>query len=186
MRERQPPFHDESFNSLLQTQRELERLGYFFHPVAKEHTEGGVTDLLLHRLRTQINKRGFGKLAGHTLITFSGYGEDEREIIAIPEIRSFWRSLDQQLPELPALVAYLPQARYNGPGFHVMLLGTIEQTLAHPEIGVYDVRVIDAGPLVDDALRRIVLAGRKYHLMPNRTNQLLTNFAMGATHRIGR
>jgi len=120
------------------------------------------------------------------LISFSGFSQDEREIFAIPEIRSFYQALDAQLPELPALQAYLPHLRYNGPGFHVMLLGTIDTALAHPERQIYDVHVTDASPIVDDALQRIQQAGQKYHLPANTTNQLLTQFVAGATHRFGR
>src|SRR5436190_744783 len=124
MRE-QPSFpFDESWASLHASQRMWEQLGYYLQPVAKEHTEAVVTAPLVHRLHTLITKLGFGKVAGHTMLTFSGYADDEREIIEIPEIRAYYQQLDREVPELPALVAHLPQLRYNGPGFHVMLLGT--------------------------------------------------------------
>jgi hypothetical protein len=179
-----PPY-DESFAALQLTQQELGRHGYFFHAVPREHTEDGITDPLVHRLHTQITKRHFVKMAGHVLLSFSGYAEDEREIFAIPEIRSYWRTLDQQLPELPALVAYLPELRFNGPGFHLMLLGNIDQTLAHPERGIYEVHVTDATTLITDALHRIEQSSRKYHLPRSATQQLLTQFMAGATHRLG-
>jgi hypothetical protein len=122
--EQQPggPF-DENFQILRLMQQEFERLGYFFHPVPKEHTEAGVIDPLVHRIRGQIKRRGMEKVAGKVAITWSGYAQDDREIFAIPEIRAFYQRLDRQLPELPSLVTYLPQFNYNGPGFHLMLLG---------------------------------------------------------------
>jgi hypothetical protein len=185
MREHELPEDQESFTILRATQEALERHGYFLQPVPREHTEAGVTDPLVHRLHTLTKKRGFTHVAGHVMITFSGYARDEREIIAIPEIRSYWRSLDAQVPELPGLVAYLPHWRFNGPGFHVMLLGTIEEMIPHPELEGYITHVVDAAPLVTDALKRIQQAGRKYHLPPNRTQQLLADFLAGVTHQLG-
>jgi hypothetical protein len=45
--------------------------------------------------------------------------------------------LDRDLPELPVLVAYLPQLGFNGPAFH----GTIDEAISRPETGGYDVQV---------------------------------------------
>jgi hypothetical protein len=50
-------------------QEDLERHGYFFHPIEKEHTEWLITDLLLACIRTKIRKRGFAKVASRTAIT---------------------------------------------------------------------------------------------------------------------
>lgn len=177
------PF-DESFRAMRFVQQELERMGHFFYPVPREHTEGGITDPLLHRVRTQIRKRGFATLAGRVSITFSGYAQDEREIFAVPEIRSFYQRLDAQLPELPALLAYVPQLGFNGPANHLLLLGTIERAIAHPELGGYHVAVADADRLRADALRRIRQAGQTYHLSPTLTNRLTDQFSAGIVHRI--
>jgi hypothetical protein len=125
MTESESPFRPESFWVMQAVQEDLERRGYFFHPVEKEHTEGLVTDPLLARLRTSIRKRGFEKVASRTAITFSGYANDPREIFEIPEVRSYWQQLDQQLPALPALLTHLPDLPYNGPGMHLMLLARI-------------------------------------------------------------
>ncbi len=176
---------DESFAALRLVQDGLERLGYVYQPVAREHTEAGVIDPLVHRLRGQIKRRGLDKLAGRVAISFSGYAEDEREVFAIPEIRGYWRRLDRQLPELPALLAYIPELRFNGPGMHLMLLGTIDQTIRRPEMGSYDVHVADALPLIKDAARRIQQAGRTYRLRADRTERLIEQFLVGATHRTG-
>src|SRR5947209_4927876 len=92
----------ESFEHLARVQQELEFAGYYFHPVERELVEGLITDPLLHRIRSQIKRRGFEKVAGKMAVTFSGYIYDEREIWQIPEIRAYWRKLDNQLPELPA------------------------------------------------------------------------------------
>lgn len=119
-------------------------------------------------------------------LTFSGYFDDPREIFAIPEIRAYYGQLDHELPELPALVAYLPQITYNGPGNHLLLLGTIDEAINRPEIGGYDVRVADADPILDDAVQRIRQASSSYRLRTITTQRLIENFLAGATHRIGR
>jgi hypothetical protein len=174
----------ESFSTLLQMRETFERRGYFLYPVPKEHTEGAVTDPLVHRIRTHTKKRGFEKLAGRAILTFSGYAHDDREIFAIPEIRAFYRKLDTELMELPALVAYLPEVRFNGPGFHLMLLGTIDEAQGRPELGGYDVHVADAEPIVANALLRIQRAGATYRLRSATTKRLVEQFLAGATHRL--
>lgn len=181
MPEREYP--GERFDDLRTTQEGLERLGYYFYPVEKEHTEGFITDPLIHRIRTQIKKRGFEKVAGKVAITFSGYRYDPREIFAIPEIRAYWRRLDRELPELPALLTYLPQLGFNGPGQHLMLLGRIDQVLLRPAIAVYDVSVVGAEGIIADATRRILQAGTRYRLKPNLVTTLVGQFLQGATHR---
>jgi hypothetical protein len=177
------PF-DERFTTLQHVQEALDRLGYQFYPIPKEHVEGGVTDPLVHRIRRQTKKRGFEKVAGNVVVTFSGYATDPREVFAVPEIRDYWRALDARVSELPALVAYLPQVGFNGPGLHMMLLGTVDDAIAHPEIGGYDVHVADAAPLIHDALRRIRAAGVAHRLKPTTTQRLLDQFVAGATHRL--
>jgi hypothetical protein len=54
------------------TQVELERRGYFFSTVEREHAEGLITEPMAARLRGLIKRRGFGKVAGRTILTFSG------------------------------------------------------------------------------------------------------------------
>jgi len=176
----QPEFLDERFATLAAVQEALSHRGYTFLPIPKEHTEALVTDPLLHRIHTQVKKRGFANVAGKAIVTFSGYGRDPREISAIPEIRGFWQHLDTQLPELPALLAYLPTLRFNGPGIHLMLLGEIDAVQERPAEGMYDVHVVDAPHLITDATRRIRQAGQKYHLDQSAVTRLLGHFLQGA------
>src|SRR5579883_2720645 len=154
----------ERFDVLRWTQAELSRTGYVFEPIPKELTEARVTAPLIHRLRTTITQRGFGSVAGRVAITFSGYAADRREIYAIPEIRAYWRALDRQVPELPALLTVLPAFRYNGPGQHVLLLGTITAVRHDPTTEQYQAHVVDGPRLLADALARIRRAGRAYQL----------------------
>jgi hypothetical protein len=174
---------DESFESLRVAQQTLEKLGWHFFPIPKEHAEGLVTGPLLQRIRTQINKRGFGKMAGRAIITFSGLFHDPREVFAIPEVRAYWRQLNQQLPELPALLGMLPEMGYNGPGMHLTLLGEIDEIIDRPLALMYDLHVVEGEKLLDDALRRIRQAARKYNLKPNVTQTVIGQFTAGATAR---
>lgn len=175
----QQDFFDERFQTLAAVQEALARRGFAYYAIAKEHAEGLVTGPLLHRIHTQIKKRGFGNVAGRAIFTFSGYAADPREIYAIPEVRAYWQRLDAELPELPALLAYLPELRFNGPGQHLMLLGQIDAVVNRPTIGMYDVRVADAPRLLDDATRRIRQAGRKYHLDQTTVANLVSHFLQG-------
>jgi hypothetical protein len=169
---------------LIQTvQQDLERRGYYFFPVEKEHTEALITAPLAQRLRTQIKKRGFGKVAGRVILTFSGYDDDPREIFEVPEIRSYFRQLDAELPELPALMAHLAAVGFNGPGIYLELLGEVDAMIPHPERGYYDVHVQGAARIVDQALHRIRQASTKYGLSPNQRNRLTAAFIAGSTHR---
>ncbi len=176
----QPDFSDERFATLTAVQEALARRGYTFLPVPRGHTEGGVTDPLRHRVCTHISKRGFHNLAGKAIVTFSGYGRDPREIYAIPEIRAYWQRLDAQLPELPALLALLPELRFNGPGLHLMLLGQIDAVRNRPAEGMYDVHLVDAPRLIVNATRRIQQAGRTYHLDQAHVTRLTRDFLRGA------
>jgi hypothetical protein len=181
-----PSAGGEPYEAIRFMQEALEQLGYYLYPVAKEHTEAAITNPLVHRIRTQIKRRGFEKVAGKLALTFSGYFDDPREIFAIPEIRVYYQQLDHELSELPALVAYLPQITYNGPGNHLMLLGTVDEAINRPEIGGYDVHVADAELIVADAIQRIHQASRTYHLRAITTQRVIQQFLAGATHRIGR
>src|SRR5207302_7803134 len=115
----------------------------FLYPVAKEHVEGLVTSPLLHRIRSQVKKRGFGNVATKVAITFSGYAHDPREVYEVPEARAYWRALDTELPELPALLAILYDFGYNGPGIHLTMLGEVDHVLHRPTQGGYDVHVVN-------------------------------------------
>lgn len=173
----------EDFQTLSRTAELLERQGYYFYPVEREHTEGLVTGPLLERIRRSIKKRGFEKVAGHTAITFTGFARDDREIWQIPETRAYWQALDCQLPELPAILTLLPPFQYNGPGQHLLLLADTGSMVHHPTMGGYDVFVRDAAPIIQDANRRIHQAAAKYHLPHNSTVRLLEQFQAGATYR---
>jgi hypothetical protein len=178
-------FFDEHFPTLALAQEALERRGYFFHPVPREHTEGLVTSPVLHRLRTQIKKRGFERVAGHVAITFSGFSRDEREIFAIPAVRAYWRQLDRELPELPALLAVLPELTFNGPSQHLLLLGTIDAVIDRPAAAGFTAHVADAEPIIAAAVRRIREAGRRHHLSQTATANLVVQFERGARYRHG-
>jgi hypothetical protein len=180
-----PGFFDERFGTLRVVQEELERLGYFLQPIPKEHTEGLVIGPLVHRLHTHIKKRNFSNVAGRVAITLSGLGQDSREIYDIAEVRAYWRALDAQLPELPALLATLPAFRYNGPGQHVMLLGTIDAVVRHPAEQRYDLHVVEGPTLIADAVTRIRQAGLKYRLTAAATQNLIEQFKRGAGSPLG-
>ncbi len=173
-------FFGESFENIRQTQEGLLRFGWYLFDVPKEHTEGLVTQPLVQRIRTQIKKRGFEKLAGRSLITFNGYADDPREVFLIPEIRGYWRRLDAELPELPALLGMLPQLRYNGPGLYLTHLGEVDLMLPSADPLVYDVHVVGGEKLIAQALHRISQAARKYHLNPALTERLIRQFLEGA------
>lgn len=173
----------EDFRHLSRVQRELERAGYFFHPVEKEHAEALTTTPLLQKIRSQIKRRGFEKVAGRVAITFSGYANDQREIWQVPEVRAYWRQLDRQLPELPALLTLLPPFGFNGPGQHLLLLGDVDAMIHQPVQGGYDVHVQGAEPILADATRRIHQTAVKYHLPHNTTVRLLEQFQTGASYR---
>ena len=126
-KESERSFNPESFHVLHEAQEHLAKQGYLFYPIPKEHAEGQVTQPLLHRLHTQIKKRGFGNVAGRVFLTFSGFAHDPREIFQIPEIRRFWQQLDRQLPELPALPALAERLGYNGPGAFPSAKGRIRR-----------------------------------------------------------
>jgi hypothetical protein len=72
---------------------------------------------------------------------------------------------------------------YNGPGMHLTLLGEIDEIIDHPAAFRYDLHVVEAEKLVEDAVRRIRQAGRKYGLQPNVTETLIGHFLAGATSR---
>jgi hypothetical protein len=171
------------FELLKEAQEGLEKRGYYFIPVEKELTEAAITQPLVTRLRSQIKRRGFTKVAGHVIITFSGYDDDPREIHEIPEIRSYWRQLDAQVAELPALLAYLPELGFNGPGQYFMLLGEVDEMIHRPEMGGYDVHVKGAERILEQATHRIIQANAKYHVSPNQGQLLIARFVAGATHR---
>src|SRR2546421_8615031 len=87
----------------IQLMREvLERRGYYFAPVEREHTEGLITEPLLARVRTLVRKRGFEKVAAHLAVPFSGYGGDPRGGFEGPEIRAHWSLVDPERPGWPA------------------------------------------------------------------------------------
>ena len=179
-----PSFFDERFATLRIVQEELERRGYFLYPIEREHTEGLVTSPLLHKLRTQAKKRGFANVATKVMLTFSGYARDDREVYDIPEARAYWQALDAQLPELPALVAILPEVGYNGAGMHLTLLGEIDAVLHRPAVSGYDVHVRNADGIINDAIKRIQAAGRKYHLTDAMVSNVAEHFQRGARHRL--
>ena len=186
MSEREGPewLYDERFATLAAVQEALGRRGFLFYPVEREHTEGLVTGPLLHRIRTQVKKRGMVNVAGRVAISFSGYAHDPRELFEIPEVRAYWQQLDRELPELPALLTMLPEFAFNGPGQQVLLVGQIETVVHRPEIGGYDVNVADGPRILADALARIRQAGRTYHLSEEAVARLAEQFQHGARLRL--
>ncbi|TAK28827.1 MAG: hypothetical protein EPO21_21980 [Chloroflexota bacterium] len=174
-------FFDESFGSIQETQELLARRGYIFCSVPLEHTEGLVTQPLLHRIRTQIKKRGFANVAGRLVLTFSGFAHDRREVFQIPEIRAYYRKLDQELPELPALVAVVDELSYNGPGLYLSSLGIPDERMIPSDPDYfqrYDL-FVEGVDLVSQSLARIRQAGRKHHLSAQATERIVANFRRG-------
>lgn len=171
------------FEVIRLTQQELERRGYHFVPVEREHTEALVTEPLVVRLHSQIKKRHFAKLAGRLILTFSGYDEDPREIYEIPEIRAYFQKLDKQLSELPALMSFKPEIGFNGPGLYLMLLGEVDGRVDRREDGVFDVHIKGADRILTRALHRIRKAGAQYGLSPQQRNQVLAAFIAGSQYR---
>src|SRR5581483_7337336 len=102
----------------------------------------------------------------------------------IPEARAFWRALDSQLPEWPALLAILPEVRYNGPSMQLTMLGAIDVAVHRPEIAGYDLHVLGAEAIIEDALRRIRQAGQKHRLPATTVRNLEAHFVRGARHRL--
>ena len=183
MAEREQRSQFEGFEELRVVQEGLERRGYYLQAVEKEHSEGLITEPLLAKLRTTIKKRGFEKVSGHAALTFSGYRNDPREIYEIPAIHAYYQTLDRQLPELPALLTWLPELAYNGPRNHLTLLGTIAAAIPRADFPGYDVAVLGATPIVDDAVSRIRQAGRKYHLREGAVANLVEGFRRAALYR---
>jgi hypothetical protein len=172
---------DDSFGTMEITRAELAQLGWYLFAIPREHTEGEVTDPLVARVRSQIKKHGFDKVAGHSLFTFSGYGHDHREIHQVPEIRAFWRKLDRQLPELPALLGVIELARYNGPVIHLTLIGEIDEIVDHPELERQDLLVLGAERIIANAVERIYAAGKRHHLHYSVTYKLIADFMAYST-----
>src|SRR5258708_1518803 len=173
---------DDSFSVLENTRQELAKHGWYFFPIPKEHTEGRVTDTLIARIRSQIKKRGFPKVAGRSLITFSGYGTDEREIYLIPEARAYWQKLNRELPELPALLGIIEAIRYNGPGMHLSMVGEIDEIIDYPEQERQELHVIGSDRIIQNSVTRIWAAGKKYHLPFQQLSRLLSNFLVYSTY----
>lgn len=171
-----PERPNESFESMARSQRVWESLGIYFFPIPKEHTEGLITRPLLSRIKSKIRQRGFERLAAHTAITFSGYADDPREIHQVPEVRAFWRKLDRELEELPALLTVMPEANYNGPVQHLSLLGEIDRIVDHPAQRRHDVHILNADTLIKDAVARIMRSGMKYQLHPDHIAHLVHFF----------
>lgn len=174
-------FFDESFNSIRETQEQLAQRGYFLCTVPKEHSEGLVTQPLMQRIRTRIKKRGFANAANRLLLTFSGFARDRREVCQISEIRSYYRKLDQELPEFPALPAVIEELAYNGPGLYLSCLGIPDERMIPPNphyFQRYDL-FVEGADLVSRSLDRIREAGRKYHLSAQATERIVSNFRRG-------
>ncbi len=174
--------HAERFDHIRLVHEALAEHGYYFQAVEREHAEAGATGPLVHRLRGLIEDKGFANVVSRVGITFSGYADDPREVFAIPELRRYWRELDAQLPELPALLAVLPDLGFNGPGMHLTLLGTIDTVV--PRSHSYDVQIADAPRIIDDALQRIQQAGAKYWAPSTLVHQIVDQFNRGAHYRL--
>ena len=123
-------------------------------------------------------------MAGRTILTFSGYDADAREIFQIPEIRAYTAQLDQRLPELPALLAYLSELGFNGPGLYLMLLGEIAQMVHRPERAGFDVEVRGGERIIAQAISRIRQAATRYQLPHNAQVKLEQDFHAGVTFRL--
>jgi hypothetical protein len=134
-------------------------------------------------LRGQIKRRGFQRVAGHLILTFSGYDLDPREIQEVPEIRAYFQQLDSQVTELPALLAFLPELAFNGPGIYLMMLGEIGETIHRPDQFGYDVQVLGAERIIQQALHRIRQAATTYKVPHNDCIRLEQTFLSGTQFR---
>lgn len=117
----------------------------------REHIEGGITTPVIHKLQKYIHKYGFSKVAGRTLIHYSGYSEDPRELFEIPEARTFWQQLNTAFPAIPTLINLaisltipvvvpsgkgrfkvlencVPPVYWNGPIFWLGMLANVDTT----------------------------------------------------------
>jgi|GEM_PF-3028697 len=166
----------ESFHFQELSRAAWENLGVYWFPIPREHAEGLITRPLLSKIRDKLRRVDFDRMASSTVITFSGYGDDSREIHQIREIRSFWRKLDSELDELPALLSVQPLANYNGPVQHLTLEGEIDQIIDHPEQRGQDVHLLNGGQLIKQSLRRIIRVGEKHRLAPEHTAALVYYF----------
>jgi hypothetical protein len=62
---------------------------------------------------------------------------------------------------------------------YLMLFGEIDETLHHPDLGGYDVHVVGAQRIIDQAVHRIPAASRKCELTSNATVRLVNGFIEG-------
>jgi len=75
----------------------------------------------------------------------------------------------------------LPEMGDNGPGMHLTLLGEVDEVIGRPGGLISDLHVVEREKLIEDAIRRIRQAARKYNLQPNVTQMLVGQFLVGAT-----
>lgn len=70
----------------------------FVYIIAREEIEAGDTTRLLHDLRTEPDNPFFQAGPGNVVFDVSGYDEDPRDLLTIPEFRSFVEKVQQQAP----------------------------------------------------------------------------------------
>lgn len=71
---------------------------FIFYVISREEVEACHTSRLLHDLRTEIGNPLFESGPGSVIFSVHGYGEDPRDLLQIPEFRSFIRKVQQSCP----------------------------------------------------------------------------------------
>jgi hypothetical protein len=70
----------------------------FFYVIAREEIEACDTTRLLHDLRTESDNPFFKLGPGNVIFSVAGYDEDPRDLLTIPEFRSFVSKVQRQAP----------------------------------------------------------------------------------------
>lgn len=101
--------------------------GFLFLPATRAEVEAGDISRCRDKLQRQLGQSGPLPLTGRVVLTLTGWADDPRELPEIPEAREFWRRLDEAVPELPILLAELPDGAYVGPTLYVMMTSEIAE-----------------------------------------------------------
>ena len=70
----------------------------FFYTIAREEIEACDTARLLHDLRPEADNPLLKVGPGGVIFSVSGYDEDPRELLTIPEVCSYFREVQQKAP----------------------------------------------------------------------------------------
>jgi hypothetical protein len=70
----------------------------YFYTIAREEIEACDTTRLLHDLRPEADNPLLKAGPGSVLFSVTGYDEDPRELLTIPEVHSYFRKVQQKAP----------------------------------------------------------------------------------------